>query len=347
MKIAVYTVALNEEQFVERWYESAKDADFLLILDTGSSDNTRGLANSLGITVVNVAVSPWRFDDARNAALVHLPSDMDYCVALDMDEILVEGWREELEKATADRPRYEYTWSWNPDGSAGLVYGGDKIHKRKGYRWKHPVHEVLNKYDGAETQEWLDLKIHHHPDATKSRSQYLPLLEMAVNEDPHDDRNAYYFARELYFNGQYERAADEFRRHLSLPRAIWKPERSASYRYLAKCESKNKEHWLLLARNESFRKENYVALAEYYYDTQQWEKCLEEAEKAIKITDKPLDYLCEAFAWGSAPYDYAAIASYNLGLKERALSYGELACEVAPYDERLKNNLVWYQMDKQ
>jgi hypothetical protein len=36
MKIAVYTVALNEEQFVERWYNSAKDADYLLIADTGS-----------------------------------------------------------------------------------------------------------------------------------------------------------------------------------------------------------------------------------------------------------------------------------------------------------------------
>ena len=35
MKVAIYTIALNEEQFVEKWYESAKEADYLLIADTG------------------------------------------------------------------------------------------------------------------------------------------------------------------------------------------------------------------------------------------------------------------------------------------------------------------------
>ena len=40
LKIAVYAIALNEEQFVQRWYESAKDADYLLIGDTGSTDKT-------------------------------------------------------------------------------------------------------------------------------------------------------------------------------------------------------------------------------------------------------------------------------------------------------------------
>ena len=34
MKIAVYTIAKNEEQFVEAWYNSAKDANYLLIADT-------------------------------------------------------------------------------------------------------------------------------------------------------------------------------------------------------------------------------------------------------------------------------------------------------------------------
>ena len=40
MKIAVYTIALNEEKFVERWAESCKDADYRLILDNGSTDGT-------------------------------------------------------------------------------------------------------------------------------------------------------------------------------------------------------------------------------------------------------------------------------------------------------------------
>jgi len=108
MKIAVYTIAKNEEQFVERWYNSAKNADYLLIVDTGSSDNTITAAKNLGINVVSINVNPFRFDDARNVSLSLLPPDIDYCIALDMDEILVDGWRKHLEKVNPNttRPRY-------------------------------------------------------------------------------------------------------------------------------------------------------------------------------------------------------------------------------------------------
>jgi glycosyltransferase involved in cell wall biosynthesis len=207
MKVAVYTIAKDEEQFVEKWYESAKDADYLFILDTGSKDKTAYIAQELGIVVDVVVIDPWRFDKARNIALSMIPEDIDYCIALDMDEVLIPGWRDELEKAHKDkvtRPRYVYTWSWKEDGSPGLVYGGDKIHTRKNYSWKHPVHEVLHSGE-EETQGWYNIKIHHHPDSSKTRSQYLPLLELSVTEDPDDDRNAHYYARELYFYGEYEK----------------------------------------------------------------------------------------------------------------------------------------------
>jgi glycosyltransferase involved in cell wall biosynthesis len=178
MKIAVVTIALNEEQFVERWANSAKDADYLLIADTGSQDGTIKKAKKLGVNTASISINPWRFDDARNAALALVPADIDYVINLDMDEILVEGWREHLEKATTTRPRYKYTWSWTEDGAPGLQYNGDKIVQRHGYRWKHPVHEVMVTDRIQETQEFIDLEIHHHPDNSKPRSQYFPLLEL-------------------------------------------------------------------------------------------------------------------------------------------------------------------------
>ena len=67
MKVAIYTIALNEEQFVKSWYDAAKDADYLMIADTGSTDRTVELARELGIVVHSIKVTPWRFDDARNA----------------------------------------------------------------------------------------------------------------------------------------------------------------------------------------------------------------------------------------------------------------------------------------
>jgi len=350
LKVAVYTIALNEEQFVQPWFDSAKEADYLLIADTGSKDGTVKKAKKLGINVIDVRVKPWRFDVARNASLAAIPEDIDYCIALDMDEVLLPGWREELEKALkqgATRPRYQYTWNWKDEEETipGLQYGGDKIHSRFGYRWKHPVHEVLVSYgDHKETQAWVGLEIHHHADRTKPRSQYLPLLKQAVDEDPYDDRNAFYYARELFFYSQREEAKKEFERHLSLPRAVWPPERAASMRYLAKLDTENAEEWLLKAIKQSpGRRESMTELAMLYYGRGNWDECYKWAKEILAIESKPLDYLCEDFAWGALPWDLAAISAFKLEKFEEALEYGEKALELDPKNERLKGNLTFYR----
>jgi glycosyltransferase involved in cell wall biosynthesis len=349
MKVAIYTIALNEEQFVEPWYESAKDADYLLIADTGSTDRTVEWAKERGINVITVMVKPWRFDMARNASLAALPADIDYCLALDMDEVILPGWREELEKAHAEgwtRPRYEYTWSWNDDGTPGLIYGGDKIHTRFGYRWKHPVHEVLTTYgDKVETQGWTGLKIHHHADNSKPRSQYLPLLKQAVDEDPYDDRNAFYYARELYFYNRWQEAAIEFKRHLGLPRAVWPPERAASMRYLAKIETDKTEYWCHRAIEQApGRREPHVDLAKHYYHMHDWEKCYASATEALEIKERPLEYLNEAESWGSLPHDLLAISAFHTGKYDEAVEHGTLALSLALEEERarLSSNLSFY-----
>jgi glycosyltransferase involved in cell wall biosynthesis len=341
MKIAVYTIAKNEEQFVERWYESAKDADYLLIADTGSTDETVAKAKALGINVVDITVSPWRFDMARNASLAAIPADIDYCIALDMDEVLVKGWRKYLETATKSRVRYGYTWSWKDDGSPGLVYGGDKIHARHGYRWKHPVHEILVNYGRQEEQEWVELKIEHHPDHSKSRAQYLPLLEIAVAEDPTGDRNLFYLGREYYFNNRLKEAAEKFYEYIKY--ATWAPEIMTAKVYLSKCEPELAEQHLNEAIKISSRRESLIETSKYYYEKQDWAKCGFFALEALKIKEKPLDYLCEGWAWGEQPYDLAAISYYNLGEYDLAYKYGEEAVKINPNDERLQNNLHFYQ----
>lgn len=344
MKIAVYTIAKNEAQFVQRWANSCAEADHRLIIDTGSTDGTYSLAHDLGIDVRHREFTPWRFDHARNYALAKLPEDIDICIALDMDEVLTPGWREALETIppNTDRPRYKYVWSWNPDGSEGLVYGGDKIHTRHGYQWKHPVHEVLKPTGGIEQQYWVEgLEIHHHPDHTKSRSQYFDLLKLAVDEDPRDDRNQFYLAREYFFHGKHELAQYHFNQHLTL--SHWHPERAASHRYIAKMRPQAREHHLYRAIAEDpRRRESWVDLAKHYYDVQDWFACRHACLMALRIAEKPLDYLCEPEAWGWFPHDLLAIASYHLGFLEDAQAHGSKAAELNPADQRLQDNLNWY-----
>ena len=345
MKIAVYTIAKNEEQFIQRWAESCIDADYRFILDTGSTDQTLDIAKDLNINSHVKIFTPWRFDHARNYALSLLPNDIDICIALDMDEILKSGWRNFLENIPKEitRPRYKYIWSWNQDGSEGLVYGADKIHARHGYKWEHPVHEVL-KPDGInEVQFWVDgLEIHHHPDPNKSRSQYFDLLKLAVQEKPRDDRNQFYLAREYFFYKDYENATRHFKEFLKL--SIWPPERAAACRYLAIMNQDKEEFWLYQAVSEDpNRRENWVALAMMYYKRNDWISTKSSCEMALRAKEKPLDYLCEANSWNETVYDLLALSYWKLGNKDQALLFGSIALEKSPNDQRLINNLNWYK----
>jgi len=338
MKIAVYTITKNEEQFVNRWAESCRDADYRLVVDTGSTDGTVNAAVDAGCDVANIEVKPWRFDVARNMALDLLPDDIDMCISLDADEVLQPGWREALEQISESctRPRYKYVWSWKADGSEGLTYLGDKIHARHGYRWTHPVHEVLTP-EGVEVQETVGLEIHHHPDPSKSRSQYLPLLELAVEERPDDDRNRFYLGRELMFNGRSAEAVTHLERHLEL--SVWRPERATSMRYLSRV-SDDREGWLLRACAEApDRREPWVDLAQFYYEIKLWESCYAAAVRALSITVKPLEYLCEEQAWGALPHDLASLGAWYSGRKMLALRHGWDAVSADPDDPRLRANV--------
>ena len=145
-KVCVYAICKNESQFANRWMESMSEADLVVVLDTGSTDDTVKRLREAGAQVTVEEIVPWRFDTARNCSLELVPEDADICVCTDLDEVFRPGWREQLERGWKDgmgQVSYRYTWSFEPDGSEGYVFWSEKIHARRGYRWTHPVHEVL------------------------------------------------------------------------------------------------------------------------------------------------------------------------------------------------------------
>ena len=345
MKIAVYTISKNEEKHVERWYESSKEADYHILADTGSTDGTVELARKLGITVVPIWVSPFRFDDARNASLAVVPQDADYCIALDVDEVLTPDWRKHLEDAHAkgiDRPSYRRIEAFNDDGSVATEFDGFKVHRRSGIRWHYPIHEVPQWYaDHEEVKERIDgFEIHHLQDRTKSRGHYLPLLEMAVKELP-DARNLYYLGREQSYHQQWDKAKDSLTKYLKL--SIFKQERSAACRILAKADPSNQEEWFIKSTEEWASRESVLALANYYYMEKQWPECNLVSKKALEYNTKPTEFLAENWAWGHMAYDLVAVSAWQLGDFKEALEYGQKAVEISPKDERLIKNLEYYR----
>lgn len=345
MKIAVYTICKNEEKYVKRWYESTQDADYHILTDTGSTDKTVEIAESLGITVHKIALNPFRFDDARNASLLVVPADADYCIALDVDEVLASGWRKPLEEAFAkgiDRPTYRRIESFKEDGSPDAEFDGFKVHRRFGIRWHYPIHEVPHWYaEGEEVKERIDgFEVHHHQNKETNRGQYLPLLEMAVRENP-DARNLYYLGREQTYHQQYDKAIENLKKYLEL--SIFPQERSAACRMLGKIDKGNEEEWFIKATEEHQSRESMLALANYYYMEKQWAECNLVAKQALLFTEKPMEFLAEGWAWTHMADDLVAVSAWQLGDYKEALEYGQRALAISPDDERLQSNFKFYQ----
>jgi len=334
MKIAVYTIALNEEQFVQKWYDSAKDADYLLIADTGSTDKTKRLAKRLGINVIDISIKPFRFDDARNAALAALPKDIDVCISLDMDEVLSEGWREDLEsKKDANKIVYKYTWSWKNDEETipEYIFTNDKIHSRYGFRWRGLIHEYLvpdrteMKIENCEV-----LEIHHHPDANKSRKSYDQLVELAMKEDPHSSRYVMYHARTLMNNGNHLEAKKLFENLLTF-KDLSSGDRSFIYRSLSIYDKSKTVYFLKKCiEADTTRREGYVLLASYYFGKKRWNKVYKYAKLATEITKKRLDMATDNFAWGYLPYNLLAVGRNNKNIFKKKLGM-KLASPISLY----------------
>lgn len=361
MRVSVYTIAKNEEKFVDRFMGCLKnEADDVYVLDTGSTDKTVQALKDHG-AIVDVGIfKPWRFDTPRNASLAMVPMTTDICVCIDLDEVLTEGWRKGLEAAWTPgttRLRYPYAWSHNSDGTPATKFYYDKIHQRKNYRWVKPVHEILAIYNEPEVQAWTDsFTLHHWPDPTKSRGSYLPLLELAVKEEPNDDRSSHYLGREYMYYGAFEKAIAELKRHLSLPSATWTSERAASMRFIARSLASlgNREEaklWALKAVIEApHDREPLHELAKIAYLLKDFELLLYAATKTLTTGEFGKNYISDPEAWGYLPYDYAAIGAYHVGALDKALEHGKLALAKALelHEEqgvinRLETNLKFYQ----
>lgn len=351
MIVCVYAICKNESKFVDRWMDSMREADSVYVLDTGSADDTAALLRARGAQVTVETISPWRFDTARNRSLELVPDDADICVCTDIDEYFHPGWRRLLEEAWkpgTTRAAYRYTWNFNPDGSEGYVFWTEKAHSRHGYVWTHPVHEVLSWVgEGQEGGKVYveGMQLDHRADNSKSRSQYLPLLEQSVLEDPDDDRNMHYLGREYYFHSMWDEAIITLKRHLLLPKATWRDERCASMRYIARCyaakgDMGEAKRWLIRAVAEApHLREPYLELAERMYEERNWDAVAALCRDALEITERPRTYICEAEAWGSMPWDLLSLGLYYTGRPSEAVDAAKTAQKLSPKDERIARNI--------
>ena len=349
-KIAVYTIALNEEKHVRRWYESAKDADLVLIADTGSTDDTVSLAKSLGIEVHKISVRPWRFDVARNISLDLIPEDFDMCVQLDLDEVLPNDWRSKVEAAWESGnswPIYREIGSRYPDGTVRSYWHHFRIHPRKGVYWKYPIHEVVFAKEGfVFRRELIDLDVDHLQDPLKSRRSYLDLLELAVSEMPNDWRMAHYLNREYWYAKNWHKVLQTASSGLKISTG-WDVERASTCMWASDAaQNLGYFDWALQWAERATKEapdfyEAWHWHAHIAHLQGKWSECLHSSSK-ILILDRQHHHLVKPEVWDWWGFDLLALSSHKLGKNDMAVEYGNKAILGSPENQRLKTNLEFY-----
>jgi hypothetical protein len=136
-KIAVYGVCKNEEYNIREWYSHIKNADYVMLLDTGSTDNTIQIAEELGIDIFSAYFSPWSETNAKNTALSLLPKDIDICICLDLDQVLItDNWKDILNNIVNDFGIAQCEFKMHTgylDNTITMLTG--LIHKRNSISW--------------------------------------------------------------------------------------------------------------------------------------------------------------------------------------------------------------------
>jgi len=242
-----------------------------------------------------------------------LPDDIDLCVSVDLDEVLNDGWRPQLDAAWlggATKVVATSVWQWSQE-HVPLRSPVDRIHARHGYRWESPVHEWLIPF-GPEVVGQSSIEIVHLRDPHEQRPEYLGLLRVAVTEQPANGRLAHMLANELRMRGFAPEAATGFRHALSLTTPA--NERLHSLLMLAFLEAGNRREWLLAACAEfPGRREPWCQLSQFHLDSAQWRAARAAAHVALSITESTDDYLANVLTWGTWPDRVAARASISLG----------------------------------
>ena len=140
--------------------------------------------------------------------------------------------------------------------------------------------------------------------------------------------------------------------HLAMPSAVWRPERAASMRYIARClgekgDREGAELWLLRSCFEApEQREPLVDLARLMADQERWAECERYCRLALAIRERDMSYTTTPEAWGAEPWDLLSVACWRRGEREWALSCARRALALAPGDDRIRRNVALMSGDE-
>ena len=142
MKVTLYAIAKNEEKNIEQFLKNAEKFDVVVVVDTGSTDDTIQLLKDAGIKVYEHPQTRTEFDFsvARNQALSYV--ETDWAFALDFNEDVDEFYPEGFAVIANEFTTFNHL-RFDDNGTGEPVQSNEvhtRLHRTKNYTLANDVH---------------------------------------------------------------------------------------------------------------------------------------------------------------------------------------------------------------
>ncbi|MDT8717970.1 glycosyltransferase [Clostridium sp. 19966] len=349
--LSLCMIVRNEEDVIERCLDSVKElADEIIIVDTGSKDNTLELLKAYDCEIYHFK---WIYDFSAARNYSFSKATKDYIMWLDADDIIEPADKIKLLdlKASLDSApdimMLKYNVGFDENGNVNFSYFRERIIKRtSNLKWIDRVHEYISPTGQIMN---VDIAVTHkkvHPsEAGRNLKIYEKMLSDGVTFSA---RNLYYYARELYYSKEYEKASDKFQQFLELKEG-WVEDKIGACFNLSNCYKELKE----------LEKSKNTLIKSFQFDTPRAEICCELGLYYLNKGDydRAIDWYTIATtlkppenSWGFILYDYwnfipwiqLCVCYYKKGNIEESIRCNKKASVFKPNDPSIIYNNAFF-----
>jgi glycosyltransferase involved in cell wall biosynthesis len=349
--IACALIVRNAEGTLERALNSvARCVDELVVVDTGSTDQTRELARRFTRQVYDF---PWcdDFSAARQAAHDLCSSDWVFSIDADDEVVGAELLRPLVHVAPAEMDAYmiRYVLGRDAAGAATTEFYRERLIRRDRLHWVGRVHEVMLSVAGAVRYERFDgcHVIHHgHGDERGSLERNIRLLRLDLAERPADTRIQFYLGRDLVVTGKVKEGRRLLQRYMK--QATWTDEMYMAQSLIAYCyrrEGLFREAFdadVQLLYIQPLWPQAYFQLAEDCYWLQQWERSVHFCEIARRCRPPETNLLVSPSALAFDWMIYQVVALHQVGRIAEAAALTEVALALRPENPMHQRNRTYF-----
>ena len=201
--ISLCMIVKNEEDVLERCLKSAQVfVDEIIIVDTGSTDNTKSLAKKFTNKVYDFV---WcnDFSKARNYSFSL--ATCDYIIWLDADDVVPLKTAKKLTELKSNLHADTYMLKYNVAFKANkptFSYYRERILKNcTNANWQGVVHECITPFGKIEK---LNIAINHLKKNKTNSGRNLNIYKNLIKTRELSPREQYYYGRELFDHKKYK-----------------------------------------------------------------------------------------------------------------------------------------------